>query len=81
MMKQMQKTDLEIAFDAIKYCRAKLGEYYNLIDKYENEDFKKMPSKTTYQQFQFEAARLEYILGMRVEKPQWKDYVKENYFI
>lgn len=76
MMTQMKKTDLEIAFDALKYCKAELNKFYNLIDKYENKDFKKMPSKTTYQQFCFEAARLEYILGMREEKPQWKDYVK-----
>ena len=28
------KTDMEIAVDAIKYCRAKLNTYNNLLKKY-----------------------------------------------
>ena len=71
----MVKTDFEIAGDAIKYCRARLEEMYMLIDKYENDEFKKKPSINTYQHFKFEAAALEHILGIREEKPQWRDFM------
>lgn len=71
----MAKTDFEITSDAIKYCRARLGEMYMLIDRYENNEFKKKPSIHTYRQFKFEAAVLEHILGIREEKPQWRNFM------
>ena len=36
----MRKTDIEIAADAIKYCRKELNEYRNLIERAEENDYK-----------------------------------------
>lgn len=72
----MKKTDFEIAAEAIQYCKAKLKYYYDLIDNYERNINAKPPSEQVYHSWQFEAARLEYILDIREDRPIYKDFIE-----
>lgn len=74
----MGKTDLEIAVDAIKYCRSELSRYRRIIvgaDRCEIHT----PSKATYDNWIYNIQRLEYILGEREECPIPPWYNKKNY--
>ena len=49
------KTDIEIAADAIKYCRKELEKYNHLLSKYD----------------EYEKQKLEYVLGLSNERPMF----------
>lgn len=70
----MRKTDIEIAADAIRYCKKELLKLQGLILKAEVGEFNKQPSEDVIKAWHYEAARLEYILGEREEmpKPYWR---------
>lgn len=70
----MRKTEIEIAADAIKYCRNELSKFRRLISQAEFGEWNKQPSEDVVKAWQYEAARLEYILGEREEmpKPYWR---------
>ena len=70
----MGKTDLEIAVDAIRYCRSELSKYRRIVD---GADRSKI--RITYDNWIYNIQRLEYILGEREERPipPWHD--KKNY--
>lgn len=74
----MGKTDLEIAADAIKYCRSELDKYRRVVIR---ADKCKMhpPSETIYDNWIYNIQRLEYILGEREERPIPPWYDKKNY--
>lgn len=62
------KTDIEVAADAIRYCRRELERYNNLLSKY--EDFEKeILSERTIAMWEYERQRLEYILGLSDKRP------------
>lgn len=65
----MRKTDIEIAADAVKYCRGKLKTYETLILRAELGDFNKPVSDGVIEQWRYEAQRLEFILGESEEMP------------
>lgn len=65
----INKTDIEIAADAIKYCRGKLKTYETLLLKAELDNLNKPVSDGMIEQWRYEAQRLEYILGEREEVP------------
>lgn len=65
----MRKTDIEIAADAIRYCKDKLKSYETLILRAELGDLNKPVSDGMIEQWRYEAQRLEYILGDREEMP------------
>ena len=65
----MRKTDIEIAADAINYCKGKLKTYETLILRAELGDLNKPVSDSMIEQWKYEAQRLEYILGDREEMP------------
>ena len=74
----MGKTDLEIAVDAIKYCRSKLAMYHSMgaaADRCEIHT----PSQATYDNWIYDIQRLEYILGEREGYPTPPWYNKKNY--
>lgn len=70
----VNKTDIEIAADAIKYCRGKLRTYETLILRAELGDLNKPVSDGMIEEWRYEAQRLEYILGESEEmpKPYWR---------
>lgn len=70
----MRKTEIEIAADAIKYCRSELLKFRKLISQAEFGELTRQPSDVMIEQWKYEAARLEYILGEREEmpKPYWR---------
>lgn len=62
------KTDIEVAADAIRYCRRELERYNNLLSKY--EDFEKeILSERTIAMWEYERQRLEYVLGLSDKRP------------
>lgn len=61
------KTDIEIAADAIRYCRRELEKYNNLLSEY--EDFKKEISERTIAMWEYERQKLEYVLGLNDKRP------------
>ena len=65
----MRKTDIEIAADAIKYCRSELSKFRRLILQAECEELRRQPSDEMIKQWRYEAARLEFVLGEREEMP------------
>lgn len=65
MMKN--KTDIEIATDAIRYCRNELRKYNGLLEKYENTDMD--VSERTITMWKYERQRLEYVLGLSDRRP------------
>lgn len=62
------KTDIEVAADAIRYCRRELEKYNNLLSKYENFE-KEILSERTIAMWEYERQRLEYVLGLSDRKP------------
>lgn len=70
----VNKTDIEIAADAIRYCRAKLNTYETLLLKAKLGDLNKPVSDGMIEQWRYEAQRLEFILGESEEmpKPYWR---------
>lgn len=58
------KTDIEIAADAIKYCRRELKKYNDLLAKYYDEYEKQIFSKRTIAMWEYEKQKLEYVLGL-----------------
>ena len=66
----MRKTDIEIAADAIKYCKKELLKLQGWILKAEMGELNKQPSEDVIKAWYYEAARLEYILGEREEMPE-----------
>ena len=70
----MRKTDIEIAADAIKYCKKELLKLQGFILKAEMGEWNKQPSEDLVKAWQYEAARLEYILGESdvMPKPYWR---------
>lgn len=70
------KTDIEVAADAIRYCRRELERYNNLLSKY--EDFEKeILSERTIAMWEYERQRLEYILGLSDKRPVYPFDKKE----
>ena len=65
----MRKTDIEIAADAIRYCKDKLSYFKRLILQAELGETKRPISENMLAQWEYEAARLEFILGERKEMP------------
>ena len=57
------KTDIEIAADAIKYCRNELEKYNHLLSKYDEYE-KQIFSKRTIAMWEYEKQKLEYVLGL-----------------
>lgn len=57
------KTDIEIAADAIKYCRKELEKYNHLLSKYDEYE-KQIFSKRTIAMWEYEKQKLEYVLGL-----------------
>lgn len=70
----MRKTDIEIAADAIKYCKDKLSNFKRLIHQAERGETNRPISENMLAQWEYEAARLEFILGENEEmpKPYWR---------
>ena len=64
----MRKTDIEIAADAIKYCRKELNEYQNLIERVEENDCHQV-SERTLRIWAYKIKKLEFILGERDISP------------
>lgn len=71
------KTDIEVAADAIKYCRRELEKYNNILAKYEYEGYEKDISERTIAMWEYEKQRLEYVLGLSDRRPIFP-YVKEE---
>lgn len=71
----MRKTEIEIAADAIRYCKDKLRAYETLLLKAELDDLNRPVSDGMIAQWRYEAQRLEYILGDREEMPApyWRE--------
>ena len=65
----MRKTEIEIAADAIKYCRNELSKFRRLITYAELGELKRQPSDGTIEQWKYEAARLAFVLGESEEMP------------
>ena len=65
----MKKTEIEIAADAIRYCKSELAKFRRLITYAELGELKRQPSDTTIKQWEYEAARLAFILGESEEMP------------
>ena len=65
----MRKTDIEIAADAIKYCKKELSRFRGMISAAECGEFNKQPSETVIKAWYYEAGKLEYVLGEREEMP------------
>lgn len=74
----MGKTDLEIAVDAIKYCRSELRKYRRIVADAGRSKTRTL-SKATYDNWIYNMQRLEYILGEREECPIPPWYNKKNY--
>ena len=70
----MRKTDIEIAADAIRYCKAELLKFRRLILQADLGELTRQPSDGMIEQWKYEAARLEFILGESEEmpKPYWR---------
>ena len=70
----MRKTDIEIAADAIIYCKSELSKFKRLIRQAELGETKRPISENMLEQWRYEAARLEFILGESEEmpKPYWR---------
>ena len=70
----MRKTEIEIAADAIKYCKTELLKLKRLILQAELGETKRPVSERMLEQWRYEAARLEFILGESEEmpKPYWR---------
>ena len=70
----MRKTDIEIAADAIRYCKNELSKLNRLIHKAELGETNRPVSDGMIEQWRYEVARLEFILGEREEmpKPYWR---------
>ena len=66
------KTDIEVAADAIKYCKKELKKYNNLLAKYED-----IVSERTIAMWEYERQRLEYVLGLSDRRPIFP-YAKEE---
>lgn len=75
----MGKTDLEIAVDAIRYCRSELSKYRRVVANADAKSTIRTPSKATYDNWIYNIQRLEYILGERTECPTPPWYDKKNY--
>ena len=65
----MRKTEIEIAADAIKYCKAELLKLKWLILQAELGETKRPISEGILEQWRYEAARLAFILGESEEMP------------
>ena len=72
----MRKTEIEIAADAIRYCKGELLKFQRLILQADLGELKRQPSDEMIEQWKYEAARLEFILGESKEmpKPYWRKY-------
>lgn len=70
------KTDIEVAADAIKYCRRELKKYDDLLAKYEDYE-KDVIGERTIAMWEYERQRLEYVLGISDVRPIFP-YVKED---
>ena len=70
----MRKTEIEIAADAIKYCKDKLSHFQRLIRQAELGENSRPVSENMLAQWEYEVARLEFILGESEEmpKPYWR---------
>ena len=70
----MRKTEIEIAADAIRYCKDKLSNFKRLIRQAELGETNRPISENMLTQWKYEAARLEFILGESEEmpKPYWR---------
>lgn len=64
----MRKTDVEIAAEAIKYCKSELCKFNRLISDYEKGKLPKA-NESVYKSWTYEAQRLEYVLGLRSSSP------------
>ena len=69
------KTDIEVAADAIKYCRNELNKYNYLLEKYENTNMD--VSERSIAMWEFGRQRLEYVLGLSDKRPVFP-YAKEE---
>lgn len=65
----MRKTEIEIAADAIKYCKAELLKLKRLILQAELGETKRPISEDMLEQWRYEAAKLAFILGESEEMP------------
>ena len=65
----MRKTNIEIAADAIRYCKAELLKLRRLILQAELGETKRPVSEGMLEQWRYEAAKLEFILGESEEMP------------
>ena len=65
----MKKTEIEIAADAIKYCKIELLKLRRLILQAELGETKRPVSECMLEHWRYEAARLEVILGESEEMP------------
>lgn len=65
----MKKTEIEIAADAIKYCKTELLKLKRLILQAELGETKRPISEGMLEQWRYEAAKLEFILGESEEIP------------
>ncbi len=70
------KTDIEVAADAIKYCRRELKKYNDLLVKYEEYE-KDVIGERTIAMWEYERQRLESVLGISDVRPIFP-YVKED---
>lgn len=70
----MRKTDIEIAADAIKYCRTELLRLKRMILQAELGELLKQPNEDVVKSWHYQVEKLEYILGEREEmpKPYWR---------
>ena len=70
----MRKTEIEIAADAIRYCKGELLKFKRLILQTELGELTRQPSDEMIEQWRYEAARLEFILGEseKMPKPYWR---------
>ena len=70
----MRKTEIEIAADAIKYCKSELLKLRRLILQAELGELTRQPSNKLIEQWKYEAAKLAFILGESEEipKPYWR---------
>lgn len=69
-MNNKNKTEIEIAADAIKYCRNELKKYDGLLSEYGDLTVsKRTVSERTIAMWEYERSKLEYVLGLSDKRP------------
>lgn len=75
----MKKTDIEIAADAIKYCRKELNEYRAMVERMEESNHQ--VSEKTFCNWIYKIEKLEFVLGERDKPPVplwYKEYTENK---